>query len=296
MTNFVIEIAGTAVGLLGVFIAIWMLRQQIAARLIEVIVSKSMEEEGNRRSTQIEAALQLHRELLTTGIEHGHRSEDELRSRRIEAIRELWEEVLRIRKEFSDVVALEAVLTNQELNELARKKELWTGTRGAIVSAYDSSDKVISKIAASDAQLSDGDRFAIALGTKPDRIEGVRPFISDTLWAKYRAVTGIQARLGHLFSMGIQEKKKIDWKADHRIREMAIEAAPDGTWEHLEGQRVSAFRVLVIVLEQEILEEAKRIIHGQGEFARTIKDIRDTVDSEYAQLSQLREEFLNQGR
>ena len=208
MTDLVNEIAGTAVGLLGVIAAIWMLRQQIAARLKEVIVGKSMEEEGNRRSTQIEAALQLHRELLTTGIEYGHRSEDELRNRRIEAIRELWEEVLRVRKEFSDIVALEAVLTNQELNDLAGKKELWTGTTGKIASSYDSSEKVIAKIAASDTQLPDGDRFAIALGTKPDRIEGVRPFIPDALWAKYRAVTGIQARLGHLFSIGIERKEK----------------------------------------------------------------------------------------
>lgn len=122
-----------------------------------------------------------------------HRFADIERSR---AVNELWDTLLKLKKEFRDINYIDCIFTVDELNRYFTKGELSNHFDG--IRYYANPGSIVEK----------WNRAGV------DRAERLRPLVSAALWQIFFAYRSILGRLAFLFEKSFREKQYCDWRTD----------------------------------------------------------------------------------
>ena len=236
-------------------------------------ISRQIEHIRQQEIKELDARLQLHSRALFTSVEIGSRIAESYRNRSIEAADKLWQDAMQIGKKFAPLVALEAVLTEQELNNAVRNLESENENVREVLREYSSSRLAMNKLIRGDEEEVPGIVLAIGMGSHRDHLHETRIFVTDRLWKIHSILINVHGRLGYLVSKGIEEGKPVNWRDDSYMQGLFVDVLELSVWTEIKEMEFSGFRVLIGLLEQEFILEAKKTMRGSEQLAESVTEV-----------------------
>ena len=259
--------------------------------IVPTVVAKAIEHTQNREMKHLEASLQSHSEMLKTSVEVGHSSVEPLRGRGIEAVEKLWDDILRVENEFATLVAVESILTDDELAESFREGVSGYDRVREFLKEYSSVAQVIGKTSGRCDDGQDGTKLAALLGCSPSRLARERLFVTGELWRTYEALIGLHGRLGALACRRMETGDPVSWKNDTHSRKIVEDVVPIDVWNAAKNMQFSGFRGVTGFLRQQFIVEAKRYMGGTEQFAETFREYHRILEEEEMDARERRKQY-----
>ena len=277
MPEILIEIISIFAGAFAIAIVFaFSVFKLILPKLIDTYI-KRIEYEHNRALTILEAGLNSQFEKLKTAVEIAHRSQEEIKIKRIDSIQKLWIEIVRLQREFSPLIAVETILSEQELTQLFQKKGDKSESMQVVVDEFGSFKKVAQKL-----DNSNVDNVVLWLvvgtGSAPRTQAHSRIFVTDELWNIYDAFICIYGRLGVLLNNATTQRTEVNWRSDELMQSTIVKVFSKDVPSLIQDQKIS-LQVLISLLERKFLVEAQRAVQGADLFSDTAHEIHQIIDS-----------------
>ena len=221
----------------------------------------------------------LHSQLekMKSAVEIAHKSQEELRCKRIAAVENIWEEILRLEREFSPLVATELILTEKEFSELFWNNGIENEILEEIFKRYSSFEQITQKIGGNDT-ASPAMQLAFGMDTTPRGQEESKIFVTDKLWRIYEALIRVYGRLGSLVSQAATKKEEVNWRTDDLMKSIVEEIFPNDAFATIQAQKAS-IQTLVNLLQREFIVEAQKVMQGSELFYETTKEVHQIIES-----------------
>ena len=215
MNAIVIQIITTFVTVIAtLFLALWAIVKMVFPKYMDVYI-KRIEYAHNRDIKELEASLNSQIETLKTSVEIARKSEEELQSKRIAAVEKLWQEIMRLRREFAPLVAIELILTEEELYQAFQScGDNENEKIDEIVKAYASHQQIANKLD-NNTTGNIGKEMAVSLGSAPYPMAESLIFVTEDVHRIYGAIVRLHGRVGMLLTQQTATEK-------YRIGEMII--------------------------------------------------------------------------
>ena len=226
----------------------------ILPRIVEKVLIEKIKIKNQILLAEKESHLSMNRDILNNAISTSGESGHELRKNSILSVQTLWEEILRVEKEFSALIGIVTITTDDEINDLVRGKG--PSKARAAIEQYSDFDSVV--------KLIDPDSNS---NVKKDRI-----FVSEKLWRIFHSFIAIHGRLGILVSYGIRDKKDVNWKNDKLMGQNIEGIISPEDWKKIQEMRFSGFNTLVETIRQEFILEARKTMRGTEEFNSALRN------------------------
>ncbi|MDE0412081.1 MAG: hypothetical protein OXI37_07710 [Gammaproteobacteria bacterium] len=272
-------IGTTAVVVIAV---IWAILKIVLPKMLDV-VKTNIKHAQNQEIARLEASFRLHTEMLKTSVELGHRSGENLRNRRIKATSKMWKEVIRIKREFAGLVALETILTEKEMTESIQAGESGNEKIWEVLKQYSSTTQIFDKTENSTVHRDTWVGLAIGVGSEPHNLYEERIYVTEKLWQIYSKFIRVHGRLGFLVSQGIEKKEPVNWKNDTFMQDMVVDILPEGAWEAIQNMKLSGLRGLINLLEHQFIVEASISMRGTDQLAETVTEYRRIIEQAEAE-------------
>ena len=281
MSAIVIQIITTFVTVIAtLFPAVWAMVKMVFPKYMDVYI-KRIEYAHNRDIKELEASLNSQIETLKTSVEIARKSEEELQSKRIASVEKLWQEIMRLRREFAPLVAIESILTEEELYQAFQScGDNENEKIDEIVKAYASHQQITKKLD-NNTTGNIGGEMAVSLGSAPYPMAEPLIFVTEDVHRIYGAIVRLYGRVGMLLAQQTTTGQVSDWRDDHMMREIINTVLPDGTLDVIQKNKIS-IQTLVDLFEQQVISEAKKAIHGAESLTKRVKEVHQMIEEQEA--------------
>ncbi len=259
--------------------ALFVIAKLVLPKILDVYVNR-IEHIHNRDLKVLGANLHSQLEKVKSAVEIAHKSQEELRCKRIAAVENIWEEILRLEREFAPLVATELILTEKELNELFWNNGIENETREEVFKRYSSFEQITQKIGGNDI-ADPAMQLAFAMDTTPRVQEELKIFVTDKLWRIYEALIRVYGRLGFLVSQAATKKEKVNWRADGLMKSIIEKIFQVDALAIIQNQNVS-IQTLVYLLHEEFIVEAQKVMQGTELFREKTEEVHEIIERLYA--------------
>ncbi|MGP9790880.1 hypothetical protein [Roseinatronobacter sp. NSM] len=216
----------------------------------------------NKDLEKTKASLNAEYSSLKSSVEYISHSQSELRSKTISSIEKMWDAILEMKSEFSEIILFYSIITDQEM-----KDAIEGGNRG---------NKFLDPIKAYSEEGVTSSKF--------DRINVLRDYkyalySGDKLYQIFSVVGGVYARLVYINNKSLNDHRYRDWRTDHIISLVEGVISP----EHIElakSRKVGAIPLLLSLLDAEFLKEARRVMSGSEVLANSLSDVQAVLSKE----------------
>lgn len=245
---------------------------------------------SNRQTKFIEKTYETELEKLKIATELAYRSHEELRSKRIFAVEKLWEEIIRLNRAFVPLMAIEVVLTEQELNRLFRSNGTRNKELNEIFNRYSSFEKII--------QILDNNKedpaltIAFTLGGFPHVQVESRIFVTDKLWDIYDAFVRVHGRFGYLVSKTTTSNSEINWRTDHLIKQTVEKIFSPDVWTEIQTDKLP-LHTIIVLLQMEFIAEAQNVFRSLDVFSETTQEFHNMLETVSADVSNIQNMYSN---
>ena len=280
-------IFGVAMAVIG---GIWAVFKVFLPKLMDAAISR-IEHSQNQEIKHLESRLELHSTALFNSMNIASRIEDTYRIKAIEATSILWKEFLRIKNEFAPLIAIESMLTENEFVSAISGPNEENEKISFVLKEYSSFELVTEKIAGSDEKKTAGMEIAFGSGTRANRFDETRVFVSERLSRIFNCMVSVHGRLGFLISQGVESGKGKTWKGDPVMEEIVLGIFPREVWEQVAKMKFAGLRALIGLLEQQFVLEAKKSMRGFEELADSVSEVSQITHEEEAR-ARLRRDYL----
>ena len=262
--------------LAAVFGAVFTVAKLILPKILDVHI-KHIEHIHNRDLKALEAIFHSQMENMKTAVEVAHKSQEELRRKRIISVESIWREIIRLEREFAPLVAAEMILTDRELSELfwdgGNKNEKLEG----VFQMYSTFEKITQKIDDNDAG-NFAMQLALAMGSVPYVQEESKIFVTDKIWRVYEAFITVYGRLGFLVTQAATKKEEVDWRTDDLMKSIIEKNFSKDAFATIQIQKTS-MQTLINLLKRQFIVEAQKIMQGSELFYETTKEFHQIIES-----------------
>ena len=269
----------TTIGAL--IVALWAVAKLVFPKYMDVYI-KRIEHVQNREIKVLEANLHSEFEALKTSVDVAQKIEAELQRKRIEAIENLWQEIIRLKREFAALVAIEDLLTEEELYQAFQNSgENKNDKIDEIVKDYSTYEQITNKLDNIAAGYPGG-HIAIGSATVPYPAENSRLFVDEDIYRMYETIVAIYGRLAYLLTQKPLEGKRLNWKDDlliQNIIEKGLKKA--GAWESIKNQTES-MHALVNIFYLQFIYKVEETIHGTEGLTYRTMEIQQIIDESKA--------------
>jgi hypothetical protein len=187
---------------------------------------------------EIRSSLANVRLLLESAIRSFQTGQDTNQGKQLAAVERFCTAVLHLRDKFSGIVFFYAILMPDEYDSAHEEG----GALGASISAVN-------------------DTFIIDAMRPVDALEGDRPYLGETLWARFFIYRAFLGRLGVLINEGKRKAHIVNWKEDNGVRQLLGHVlSPETLTSVLETKNPTTIRIAINTLETAMLEEISLII------------------------------------
>ena len=263
-----------------IIVALWAGVKMVFPKFMDVYI-KRIENANNRDISQFEARLHSQIETLKTSVEIAHRSEEELRSKKIAAVEKLWQEIMRLKREFAALVAIELILTEEELYQAFQNcGDNRSDKIDEIVKAYVSHEQITNKLDNTTTGNS-GAEIAVTLGSAPYPMAESLIFVTEDMHRIYGAIVRVYGRLGFLLTQKPSKGERPNWRDDPMIHNLIDTVLSNGAWKIIKKQKTS-IHALVNLFEMQFLIEAKKAIHGAESLTKRVEEVHQMIENQEA--------------
>ncbi len=270
---------GLVAGTIAVVLSLLATFKLLLPKLMDVAI-KRLEHSQNQEIKHLEAKLELQSTELVNSLQIASRIGDSYRIKTIESINNLWQDILRVKKEFAPLVAVEALLTETEFESVISSPHDSNEKIRSILNEYSSFQRVAEKITPKDEKVCAGMEIVFGVGTKPTQLDETRIFVSGRLWKIYNGLISTYGRLGFLMSKGMEFGESVSWKRDLHLKGIVGGILPKEIWEQIRRMEFAGFKALIEVLEQEFIIEARKNIKGVDDLAESFSEVKQIVEAE----------------
>lgn len=188
---------------------------------------------------RLKGQLQNDRIAINTALESLSLGQERAQERRLDAVEDLWDAILKIREHAQPAINFYELLYPEEYDKALDNPKIMS-----IVSDVD------------EEYVTDG--FAHG-----DDLERMRPYLGENLWhlfVMYRAVLG---RMTLFIAEGKREGQIQNWREDDLILSYLEKALDEDNLDRATEQNSRATRVLIDSLEGKVIEEMSLVISGR---------------------------------
>lgn len=158
-----------------------------------------------------------------------------------EAVRVLWETLLKLKKEFSEVPAVDSVLPASELDECFRGKR--------DVSIYDTLRRYRQPPLVAQTLQS----------IIPANVEDYRLYVSDRLWAIYSTLLTLHGRTALLMTASFKDQRLNGWRDDGSLNGTLRKTLDAGLIDAAKRMPTGGLNALIGELENKFRREASTL-------------------------------------
>lgn len=247
-------------------------------KLIDMYINR-IEHAHQRDIKELEANLHSQIETLKTSVEIAHRSEEELQSKRIAAVEKMWQEIMRLKREFAALVAIELVLTEEELYQAFQNRgDNRSEKIDEIVKAYVPHEQITNKLD-NNTTGNPGAEMAVTLGSAPYPMAESLIFVTEDMHRIYGAIVRVYGRLGFLLTQKPSKGERPNWRDDPLIHNLIDTVLSNGAWKVIKKQKTS-IHALVNLFEMQFLIEAKKAIHGAEFLTTRVQEVHQMIETQ----------------
>lgn len=255
----------------AIFVAAWLLRQLIINRLVRSVAHEfdarleALRAELNRQGTRESA-------VLATALGAVTAAQTSAQDARLTALRDLWDAVLEIRTSVTFSGSLD-ILTAEELQRApAEHKKILDRT-----------------IDLNRAYLDD----PLTLFERFQRIERVRPLVSDVAWAYFFAYRAFEFRILHLISHYRETREFISPFADRGLKQIIESVLTSDDMNTADQQPIGRLTFIRGMIEQKLLDELRDGIAGKRAGADSLTHAQSIISAIQALERQSPEEHMS---
>ena len=234
----------------------------VLPKIVERFVIEHIKHKHQIQLRETESNLQIYGDILKSAIEAGGASGNELRQRSIKSVEILWNEILRVESEFSSLVGIENITTDEEMNDLVRGNG--PSQACTVINEFRDFQTITQKTGID----------------KASDVSKERLFVSKGLWKSFNALVGIYGRLGILVSYGITDNKKVNWKYDKLMIGLIDGIIPEKELKLIQSMKLSGFKAMAETIRQEFLTEARVTMRGTEEFCEALSEFHSIVSQQ----------------
>ena len=162
-----------------------------------------------------------------------------------------------------------------------------------ILDEYSSFQKVAEKLSANATKIELKDEVAFGMGTNRSELDEARVFVSEKLWRVYSALVAVYGRLGFLVSKSMESgEETAHWKNDPHMRSIVTGTLANESWSQIKRLELSGFTVMVGLLKQEFVLEAKKTMRGADELAEAVAEVGEITEQEEARARYNKDDFF----
>jgi hypothetical protein len=229
----------------------------ISRMVLEKVLSKWRRDEQSMIEV-VKSALTSDRVLLESSIKGFQTGIDTSQPKRLEAIEQLWGEVLRLRGAFSQPLFFCSVFLPEEYESMMRDRRDLI----ALISVFD--EKAIGEQAALSSDL-----------------ERTRPYLGETLWLQFFIYRAFLCRITFVLSTGVKEGRLGDWRTDRGIKQILANVLPSDILENIfeKAAFVVAANQTVSSLEGLMLREISLIVSGRRSASESFENAKQMQDA-----------------
>ena len=245
----------------------------------------------NRQTKIIEKFHESELEKLKIAAELAYRSHEELRSKRIISVEKIWKDIVRLNKKFAPLLAVEYVLTVQELNELFRSKGVKNKILNEVFNNFSSSQKIV--------QIMDNNKtdelaatIVHTMGGSPRVQDESRIFVTDKLWNIYDGFVRVYGRFGYLVSKATTSNSEINWRTDHLIKQTVEKNFSPEVWTEIQTDNLP-LHTIIVLLQMEFIAEAQSVFRSLDVFSETTHEFHNMLETVSADVSNIQNMYSN---
>lgn len=236
----------------------WTLVLRTFPRVLGEALVKRIQYGYDSKLEQTKAEFQESLETAKSSVDFLSSMQSELRFKVINSAEILWQAILSIKSEFSDLVFLQSFFYPDEINSFLHKDD---GNHLASVRYYSERETVIDKLD----------------GISPQSVEETRLFVGERLWYRFFAYRAYHGRLGYLMRKSFENGEYSDWRKDDFILSQLRPILDDAAIDDANQDPFGGTEIIVSHLEAEFLREATRVMSGSQALADSLADIRTTL-------------------
>lgn len=191
----------------------------------------------------------------------------------------IWQEIMRLKREFAALVAIESILTEEELYQAFQNcGDNENEKIDEIVKAYASHEQIMNKLD-NNTTGNFGEEMAVSLGSAPYPMAESLIFVTEEMHRIYGAIVRFYGRMGVLLTQQATTGKVSDWRDDHLMHQIINIGLPDGALDIIQNEKIS-IQTLVDLLEGQFIREAKKAIHGAQSLTERVKEIHQMIEEQ----------------
>jgi uncharacterized protein YerC len=161
--------------------------------------------------------------------------------RKEQAVEAIWQNIVALRNEYSDVAFIDIILTPDEINSFLSGRA--SHPMFDTVRHYASMEVMANKV-----------KRTINNDTQKER-----PFLSTRAWALYGCLQAVNSRAGFLLHLSFKQRKYENWRDDHSIEaHLRAVLAPDEI-DRLKSNHNYLLKNILDRLEQLFVEETRKV-------------------------------------
>lgn len=237
------------------------------------VYDKNVDRAHSRELVELTSSLKVHADSLAKSVEIANQVSGSYRDKTFEAVTLLWDEIIRIERDFSPLAVVVSLLTEDELlKELQapEKSRPWikdglSKFQGKQFGSdiLEPMDTIISTTPA-----------AVGLGVYPARLTNQCLFVDAKTMEIYHTIRRIYGRLAYTVSKPTKSNSPTYWMDDEIMNQIVLTVLSDEEWNKIKMSGPHAFQRLMNTLNHRFIQQAKKDLRGMEEIADRTDDIR----------------------
>ncbi len=244
----------------------------LVLKLLPASITRYIEKEIDRRSDvkleALKAELQSAYSSVKTSVDTLNASNSGMRPHIIEAVTALWDQMNRMREDFSGVTGFDSIVLPEEA------QEIFSVRRNARILRFVQNFE--------DKAYAHG--LMIEYNTaKPDNH---RLFCGDRPWLLFYTYRAVVFRSALLITESYRLANYRDWRTDKGIDQLLSGILPANEIADLRNAKFGGLTATLSRIEGDFLHEATRVMSGSKAMADSLSDMQAIIQLEHAKVAQ----------
>ncbi|QLC49750.1 hypothetical protein HWN40_05555 [Methanolobus zinderi] len=246
-----IEIIVTSLG--GWVIITYIGSKYLAERLADKMKIKWTSEE-NQKLEQLRAEIKEENAIFSSFIDSFSFVQQNNYPERVLAIKNIWENVLSVRKMASKSQFFYDVFAEEEYNKIIKEPKI--------------SDFIKNEL--------DINIFSPKIDTIKSETEINRPFLGEGLWVSFELYLTFVGRSSFLLWDGYRKNDVVCWHKDDSVKSLLKQVFNDEEMKNISSEKFGSFSKGMQIFENRILLEISKMTSGESEAIKRFEELEST--------------------
>ena len=249
-----------------IIVAAWTVIVKMFPALIGKSIENYIQHKLDKRLEAFKAEVQASYSTVMKSADLLPSLRSEIASKSIESVENIWANVISLGHEYGDLVLLDDLYHPKEIDVEIKSQK--TPSIRDILDKYREGQLFNKKIVDFAKLTRDKNRL----------------FVSDRLWVAYLTIYRFYGRLALLMNWSIKKNSYNHWKEDSRFISMMRRILPEEVIHDAMNKETGGLRHLLTYLDEEILQEARKVISGSDSLSDSFSDIQAILTSAIADI------------